>query len=91
MIEPVTHRLVVKPFDVTEHDEVFASAKKSGLVFATDKQLIREQEAVDRGTVVAMGPTVFRDFGSDNPLKLCTPAMVGNGSKTRTRKKFSSF
>lgn len=68
MIEPVTHRLVVKPFDVTEHDEVFAAAKKSGLVFATDKQLIREQEAVDRGTVVALGPTVFRDFGSANPL-----------------------
>lgn len=69
MIEPVLHRLVVKQFDVTEDDAAFRSAKASGLILSGD-QMKREQAAVDRGTVVAIGPTVFRDFGAEMNLKI---------------------
>ena len=69
MIEPVLHRIVVKQFDVTEKDKTFQSAKAAGLIL-TGNQMDREQAAVDRGTVVAIGPTVFRDFGAEMNLKI---------------------
>lgn len=67
MIEPVTHRIIVLPFDVTEADEIFKKAKSAGITLA-GTQMDREQDAVDRGTVVSFGPSAFRDFGTDNPL-----------------------
>lgn len=68
MIEPVAHRLVVKPFDITEADDVYKSAKASGLILSGEDKLRREQAAVDRGTVVALGPTVFNDFHCPNTI-----------------------
>lgn len=67
MIEPVLHRLVVKQFDVTEKDKTFQSAKAAGILLS-GSQMDREQAAVDRGTVVSLGPTVFKDFGSEMNL-----------------------
>jgi co-chaperonin GroES (HSP10) len=64
MIEPVLHRILIKQFDVTEKDKTFQSAKSAGIILA-GTQMDREQAAVDRGTVVALGPTVFKDFGAD--------------------------
>lgn len=69
MIEPVIHRIVVKPFDVTEKDEAYQAAKRMGLDLTLEKTVNREQAAVDRGTVVSIGPTAFQAFGADSPLK----------------------
>lgn len=69
MIEPVAHRLVIKPFDITESDDVYKSAKGAGLILSGEDKLKREQAAVDRGTVVSIGPTAFQDFGWDHTLK----------------------
>jgi co-chaperonin GroES (HSP10) len=69
MIEPVLHRLVVKQFDVTEQDNAFRTAKASGIILS-GTQMDREQAAVDRGTVVALGPTVFQDFKADLNLQI---------------------
>lgn len=68
MIEPVAHRLVIKAFDITESDDVYKSAKGAGLILSGEDKLKREQAAVDRGTIVSIGPTAFRDFGWEHTL-----------------------
>lgn len=69
-ITPVTHKLVVKPYKITEHDPLYKSALASGIVLPDEDKRKREQAAVDQGTIVAMGPTVFKDFGCDNTLQV---------------------
>ncbi len=70
MIEPVSHRLMIKPFDITESDDTYRSAKAAGIVLSGEDKLRREQAAVDRGTVVAVGPTAFRDFGCEQSVQV---------------------
>lgn len=70
MIEPVTHRLVIKPFKITETDKVYKSAIAAGIQLPDEDKRRREQAAVDQGTIVAMGPTVFADFNSLNTLNI---------------------
>lgn len=69
MIEPVIHRILVKQLNVVEEDKAFKSARAAGIVLEGDI-MKREQAAVDRGEVISWGPTVFRDFGGDNPLEV---------------------
>ena len=69
-ITPVAHRLVIKPFDITESDDTYRSAKAAGIVLSGEDKLRREQAAVDRGTVVAVGPTAFRDFGCESSVAI---------------------
>jgi len=69
MIEPVTFRIVVKPFDVQEIDDTFKNAKAAGIELPKGFQMNREQQAVDRGTVVSFGPVAFDAYNTPNPLK----------------------
>ena len=69
MIEPVTHRIVVKPESIVEQDEAYKIAKRMQLDLSHEKKIDREQAAVDKGVVVSFGPTVFADFNTENPLK----------------------
>lgn len=70
MILPVTHRILVRPVSLKETDETLIRAKASGIVIPENStELKREQQGVDEGTVLDFGPTVFRDFGTENPLK----------------------
>lgn len=62
MIQPFNNKLVIKPYKITEVDEVYKSAIASGIVLTGEDKRKREQAAVDQGTVVAVGPTVFNDF-----------------------------
>lgn len=64
MIIPTGHRVLVKQEKFDEHDEVFARAKKQGLIIETDKN-VRYQAGVDKGVVVTIGPTAWKDFGGD--------------------------
>ena len=70
MIKPVTHKLVVKPYKITEHDAVYKSALGAGIVLPDEDKRKREQAAVDQGVVVALGPTVFKDFGCECNLEV---------------------
>lgn len=65
MIIPAGHRLVVKQEKYDEHDEVFAAAKRAGLEIVKDGQ-VRYQASVDKGIIVAIGPTAWKDFGGVN-------------------------
>lgn len=61
-IKPCGHRVVIKPASLEDYDKAFKSAKAAGLVIPEDHvDLKRQQNAVDSGTVVAVGPTAFAD------------------------------
>lgn len=68
-IVPVLHRILVKPDTLEEVDPVFAAAKKAGLHFDFSEKE-REQAAIDTGIVHGFGDTVFKDYNTDNPLKV---------------------
>lgn len=62
MIIPSGHRVLVRQERYDEHDEVFKSAKAIGLEIVKDKE-VRYQASVDKGVVVAIGNTAWKDFG----------------------------
>jgi len=64
MIEPCGHRLVVKPFKQEDVDEVIKNAKKFGFEIVNSNQK-REDASVDKGVVLAIGPTAWKDFNSE--------------------------
>jgi len=70
MIKVVLHRVLVKPDELAEVDDTHRRAKEMGIVIASDKELKRERAAVDTGTVLEVGTTAFKDFGTDAPIKV---------------------
>jgi co-chaperonin GroES (HSP10) len=56
MIIPDGFRVLVKQDVFEEKDEVYKSAKNSGLILVHDKS-VRAQESVDSGVVVLLGAT----------------------------------
>jgi co-chaperonin GroES (HSP10) len=69
-IKPILHRVVVRQDKLEDTDAAFAAARRMGLQLA-DAERRREQGAVDTGTVLAVGPTAFKDFGMDqSPIKV---------------------
>lgn len=68
-IVAVGHRLVIKPYRIEDHDPVYARAKASGITLL-DQNERREQIAVDKGTVLEIGPSAFtalNPVGKDKP------------------------
>jgi len=57
-VKAVGHRLVIKPYSIEQHDPVFARAKAAGLTLLEQDER-RNQVAVDKGTVLEIGPTAF--------------------------------
>lgn len=68
MIEPLLHRVVVKPEKFEDFSEDFQKARSIGLVIPELEELKRAQASVDRGRVVSIGATAFKDFGVDSPV-----------------------
>lgn len=70
VIEPMLHRLIVKPDNIEDKDENFKRAKEVGIIIHRDEKS-REQAAVDTGTVLSIGATAFKDFGLEtSPVKI---------------------
>lgn len=66
MIVPCGYRIVVRMKSLAEVDEVFARAEKAGLELLKDHDdHLRKEMGVDKGEVVSIGPTAFKDFGGD--------------------------
>lgn len=61
---PCGHRIVVKPEKLHDIDPTFRSASNAG-IFIPEMAKRQEQAAVDKGIVVAIGPTAFKDFGGE--------------------------
>ena len=64
MIIPAGHRILVRPDKIEDVDPAYARAKQAGIHLIEDHQT-RERAGVDKGTVLAIGSTAFRDFGGD--------------------------
>lgn len=64
-IIPSGHRVLVKQDTYEEVDEVFKSAKAAGIEIVKDKA-VRYQDSVDKGVIVSIGPTAWKDFGGVN-------------------------
>lgn len=60
-IKVVGCRILVKPFKLVEHDEVYARAAKAGIAIAEMSER-KEQINVDRGTVLAIGSKCHEDY-----------------------------
>lgn len=65
-IDVVGFRILVKPDNVLE-DKKYKTSIQGFVIAGQEKE--REQQAVDRGTVVSMGVAAFEDYKFDNPLK----------------------
>lgn len=83
MIKTPLHRIAVEIFDVDEWDEDRKKAKSLGFALPDpDMGGVRRKASVDMGTVVQVGPTAFKDFGADSPVKIgSVVAFVKNSGK----------
>jgi len=61
---PLGHRVLVKPQRIEDIDDAYRSAKAVGIVFQ-ELELKKEQLAVDKGIVIDIGSTAFKDFGGE--------------------------
>lgn len=71
MIKVCGHRLLVKPYKQVEVDEIMKKHKD----FLNQLEIInpnraREDASVDRGVVVDIGPTAWKDFNSQPWCKI---------------------
>jgi co-chaperonin GroES (HSP10) len=66
MIIPAGHRVLVEQVDFQEQDEVYKSATAVGIVLVHDKN-VRNQESVDVGTIVLVGPNAWKGFDGGEP------------------------
>lgn len=69
MIEVLLHRILIKQSKLEEEDKALKSARAAGLYLLESDTLQREQAAVDRGVVIKLGPTAYKDYGVACPLK----------------------
>ena len=57
-------RVLIKPFKLQEHDKVYDSAKKAGIIL-TEISERKEQVNVDKGTVLQIGAKCHEDYVGD--------------------------
>lgn len=69
MIIPTIHRIIVKADKLEETDKSFIKAKQLGIVIPEHEDRKRAQAGVDKGVVVSVGPTAYRDYHTECPLK----------------------
>lgn len=67
MIIPAGHRILVRPDKLEDIDPAYKRAREAGLYLNDDhEERLRERAGVDKGVVLSLGLTAFRDFGGDN-------------------------
>lgn len=70
MIIPALHRVLVKADRLEDVDKTHLMAKKAGIIIPDSGDKARAQAGVDKGTVVLVGPTAFRDFNAESPVQI---------------------
>lgn len=82
-IEVLLHRIAVQPFDFNDWDEGRKKAKELGFALPETEREIRAQASVDIGTVVQIGPTAFKGFSDEVPVRVGdVVSYVKNAGKT---------
>lgn len=69
MITPLLHYVIVKQEKLADVDPTYQRAKAAGLLIADHDDNKRAQAGVDKGTVISLGPTAYRDYNVDPPIK----------------------
>ena len=64
MIIPAGHRVLIKPDNPEETDEVYRKAQSFGLILQED-QMKKEKAASTTGVVVSIGSTAWVDYGGE--------------------------
>lgn len=70
MIIPLIHRIIVKPEKFEDFSDDIKRAKRMGLEIPELEQFARAQASVDRGRVVSIGETAYRDYNIDVPIQV---------------------
>ena len=71
MITPLLHRIIVKQHKLHDTAKEYKMAAKVGIIIPEHEDNKRAQAGVDKGTIVSIGPTAYRDFGlTDVPIKV---------------------
>lgn len=70
MIKPLLHRIIVLQNKLEETNKDYVRAAQAGLIIPDHPDKTRAQAGVDTGTVMAIGPTAYRDFNTDVPIKV---------------------
>jgi len=68
MIIPALHRILVKQDKLEDTDKTYVKATALGLVLPEHEDIKRAQASVDKGKVMAIGATAFRDFNTTSPI-----------------------
>jgi co-chaperonin GroES (HSP10) len=61
VIEPAGNKILIKRDKVEDHDPTYKAVKNAGLVIPETEDHLRRQAGMDRGKVVALGPSAFKD------------------------------
>jgi len=70
MIVPLLHRIIVRQQKLTEAHKEYKRAEAMGIIIPEHEDNKRAQAGVDKGVIVSMGPTAYRDFNTDVPIKV---------------------
>jgi co-chaperonin GroES (HSP10) len=70
MIKPTLHRIIVKQHKLEDTNKDYRRAQAAGLIIPDHEDKQRAQAGVDKGVVISMGPTAFRDFNTEVPIKV---------------------
>ena len=70
MITPLLHRILVKQQKLSEAHKEYKRAEAIGLIIPDHEDSKRAQAGVDKGIIVAIGPTAYRDFNVPCPINL---------------------
>ncbi len=70
MIVPILHRILVKQNKLEDTNKDYQRAAKAGIIIPEHEDKARAQAGVDTGIIVAVGPTAYKDFGVDPPVKV---------------------
>lgn len=70
MITPLLHRIIVKQHKLEETNKEYRKAAEIGIIIPEHEDNKRAQAGVDKGIVIGIGPTAYRDFNTDVPIKI---------------------
>ncbi len=66
---PLLHRIIVKPDKFREVNKDYQRLAAIGLEIPEFEDQKRAQASVDRGIVVSLGATAYKDYGINPPVK----------------------
>lgn len=67
-VKAVLHRVVVKPVELQEYDEVDAKLAELGFVKGITEETKYHKTQIDQGYVLDVGPTAFLDYVKKHDL-----------------------